>query len=114
MTKQPENVDSKNANLSSNREPCVPCYAESSIVSLRGPSPRCCSFSFRRRKVRPKSDADNWRMEGKELNPCWEFLGGLGLEEGFVKLNSLLLNSRSPTHCALPNFSQLALTYRGR
>lgn len=83
------------------RESCVLCYMESSIVSL---SPRCCSFPFRRRKISPKSDAEeNWRMEWKKLNPCWEFLGGLGLEEGFVKLNSLLLNSSSPTHCELPN-----------
>lgn len=113
MTKQPENVDSESANQSANtgNPMCSTIWGSdtrrvyrSSIVSLWYLSPSCHSLPFRRRRVRPESDAEsNHGIEWKELNLCWAFLGGLGLKEEFVKLNPLLLNSSSPTHYVLPN-----------
>lgn len=113
MTKQPENVDSESANQSANtgNPMCSTIWGSdtrrvyrSSIVSLWYLSPSCHSLPFRRRRVRPESDAEsNHGIEWKELNLCWAFLGGLGLKEEFVKLNPLLLNSSSPTHHVLPN-----------
>jgi len=46
-------------------------------------------------------------------NLRWEFLGGLGLEEGSVKLNALLLNSSSPTHHVLPSSTVSSFSKEG-
>lgn len=51
-------------------------------------------------------------VEWKELHLSWEFLG-LGLEQGCVKLNWLLLIFSCPTHHVLPNSTVSSFLRKG-